>query len=59
MHVHFKVHVHVYVFFKYYFASCTCVHVDPVLKEQALNAHITGQGPFPTPSGKTTPTYYK
>lgn len=42
--------------------TCTDVHVivynsnyyyftDPVLKEQALNAHITGQGPFPTPSG--------
>lgn len=41
---------------------CVCMLVvitlDPVLKEQALNAHIP-QGPFPTPSGNDVLVYYK
>lgn len=41
---------------------CVCMVVvitlDPVLKEQALNAHIP-QGPFPTPSGNYVLVYYK
>lgn len=41
---------------------CVCMVVvitlDPVLKEQALNAHIP-QGPFPTPSGNDVLVYHK